>query len=79
MEITIKGTPAEIAEALRKLSAPEDIKPILAPRHVPQVDPVVMPFIPYQPTTTDHWVGPWWGINDPVTGDPIGARFTYTM
>jgi hypothetical protein len=84
MKITIEGTREEIADALRRLAAPEDIKPAFAPHHTPKIDPVVTPFIPYEPATTaplPHWptsdrVGPWWGICHPVTGEYTGATFS---
>jgi hypothetical protein len=84
VKITIEGSPEEIAEALRKLAPAEDIKPILAPTRVPQIDPdflrpyITEPIVWPQPMDagpgwpTDR-IAPWWGINHPTTGEPIGT------
>jgi hypothetical protein len=69
VKITIEGSPEEIAEALRKLAPAEDIKPILAPTE-PIVWPQPMDAGPGWPTDR---IAPWWGINHPTTGEPIGT------
>jgi hypothetical protein len=76
MKITIEGTREEIADALRRLAAPEDIKPILAPKRA-RIDPVVMPFIPYEPSrTTDPPTVKtfFWSVVHPDTGEYTGVH-----
>jgi hypothetical protein len=81
MKIVIEGTPEEIADALRRLAPPEDIKPIFAPKRAPEIDPFVIPFIPYDPPqTVPYPYSPatdrlFWGTR--ITSD--GTQFTYTM
>jgi hypothetical protein len=58
MKIVIEGTPEECAEAIRRMAAPQDIKPVFVP-HVPTIpwmDPDFFRIGDY-PATTDR-VGP---------------------
>lgn len=77
MKLVIEGTPSEIADAMRRLAAPEDIKPVF----VPYERRVTSPFVPYigdyPPPATDS-IPPWW-LGERVTTGGIEITFPQSM
>lgn len=86
MRIVIEGTPEEVADAIRRLAGPQDIKPIQTAPYVPQIDPFVIPFIPYDPPQTVPYpyqpatdrLSPFFLKSKPCTGDPLRWGQTQT-
>lgn len=57
MKIVIEGTPEEIADAMRRLAAPEDIKPVFVPHETRRTEslPYVGDFPP-SPVDRLDWI-----------------------